>query len=66
LAARRLALYADECSLVLKEKGYLGKSQSLDAQVAEVMSLLPKEKVAVVAAEEQVRSEAKPSEPLHD
>jgi hypothetical protein len=41
LAARRLALYADECALILREHGYVGKGQSLEAKVKEVMDACP-------------------------
>lgn len=40
LAARRLALYADMCAGILKERGYVGKGQSLEAKIRDVMDAL--------------------------
>lgn len=39
-AARRLALYADECALILKQNGYPAKAQSLEAKARDVMTAL--------------------------
>jgi hypothetical protein len=40
LAAKRLALYTDECALILKQRGYAGKAQSLESKAADVMAAL--------------------------